>query len=95
MNFLTEKDKRELEELFKKTFYEKISKTKNPDGLESLDEILRETIAEMDINIDKILNDDSEYFAELTTEFENILLKKVSNAENLAKIMEEENKSSK
>jgi hypothetical protein len=89
---MTEEDKKDLEQLFKENLYQKLYKIKNPKGLNSLDAILRKTIEEIDIDIDKILDDDKEYFIELSNKFDEMLLEKVSNAENLSKIIEEDTK---
>ncbi|NPA87250.1 hypothetical protein [Caminibacter pacificus] len=80
------------EKFIKETLYKKLSESKNPKKLKSLDEILRKTINELTIDIDKFSNLDEEYMKELAIEIDSKLLEKVTKNETLAKVLEESQK---
>ncbi|WP_457563821.1 hypothetical protein [Caminibacter pacificus] len=80
------------EKFIKETLYKKLSESKNPKKLKSLDEILRKTINELTIDIDKFSNLDEEYMKELAIEIDSKLLEKVTKNEALAKVLEESQK---
>ncbi|WP_457561837.1 hypothetical protein [Caminibacter pacificus] len=80
------------EKFIKETLYKKLSESKNPKKLKSLDEILRKTINELTIDIDKFSNLDEEYMKELAIEIDSKLVEKVTKNETLAKVFKESEK---
>ncbi len=80
------------EKFIKETLYKKLSESKNPKKFKSLDEILRKTINELTIDIDKFSNLDEEYIKKLAIEIDSKLLEKITKNEKLAKVLEESQK---
>lgn len=89
MKFLTEEDKKELETMFKETLYQKLAKPKNPEGLHSLDVIMKDVIDGLDVDIDKIIANDKKYIFELSSKLNSMLLEQISKADNLSEVLEE------
>jgi hypothetical protein len=89
MKFLTEEDKKELETMFKETLYQKFAKPKNPEGLHSLDIIMKDVINRLDVDIDKIIANDKKYIFELSSKLDSMLLEQISKADNLSEVLEE------